>query len=100
MNGVALCGSWWPSERLNVYFLSLLARTVDFRKFEHLLAYDIPEPEVVTFYLGSLDPPNLTPEEMTRTRGSLAAALNLGALISAFDENEFLTAPEFDAWFR
>ena len=65
----------------NVYLLSLLPGTVDFRHFKHLLAYDLErDPEVVTFYLGSMATDHFTPEEFTRARGSLSSVLNGDAL--------------------
>jgi hypothetical protein len=83
----------------NVYLLSLLPGTLDHRRFNHQLAYDLDEdPEVVTFYLGSMTTPNFTPEAITRARGSLASALNDDTLISDFDETHYLTSPELDRW--
>lgn len=81
----------------NVYLLSLLPGTLDHRRFNHQLAYDLDkDPEVVTFYLGSMVTPNFTPEAITRARGSLASALNDETLISDFDETHYLTSPELD----
>jgi hypothetical protein len=82
----------------NVYLLSLLPGTVDFRHFSHMLAYDLEvDPEVITFYLGSLNTENFTPEDLTRARGSLSSALNGDSLISDFDEAHYLTSDKVDA---
>lgn len=84
----------------NVYILSLLPGTLDYRRFHQRLDYDLNEhPEVVTFYLGSMTTSHFTPESITRARGSLAAALNDQTLVRDFDENYFLTSPEADELF-
>lgn len=84
----------------NVYLLSLLPGTLDHRRYHDRLAYDLDrDPEVVTFYLGSMATPNFTPEGVTRARGSLASALNDESLVTEFDETHFLTSPELDAAF-
>lgn len=82
----------------NVYLLSLLPGTVDFRHFQHLLSYDLEvDPEVITFYLGSMTTEFFNPEEFTRARGSLSSALNGDSLISDFDEAHYLTSEKVDA---
>jgi hypothetical protein len=82
----------------NVYLLSLLPGTVDFRHFQNLLAYDLEvDPEVITFYLGCMNTDHFSPEELTRARGSLSSALNSDTLISDFDETHYLTSDKVDA---
>ncbi len=82
----------------NVYLLSLLPGTVDFRHFRNLLAYDLEsDPEVITFYLGCMNTDHFSAEELTRARGSLSSALNEDSLISDFDETHYLTSDKVDA---
>ncbi|MCW5729481.1 MAG: cobalamin-dependent protein [Alphaproteobacteria bacterium] len=84
----------------NVYVLSLLPGTVDFRNFKDLLAFDIErDPEVVTFYLGSLQTRYFSPLEITQARGTMATLLNGRALVENYDENYFLTSHRFERLF-
>jgi hopanoid C-3 methylase len=81
----------------NVYLLSLLPGTQDFRRYHDLLAYDLDlDPEVVTFYLGSMKTEHFDPEGFTRARGSLSSALNDDSLIGDFDESHYLRSEEVD----
>jgi hypothetical protein len=85
----------------NVYVLSLLPGTVDFRRFRHILAFDIEkDPEVITFYLGSLQTQHFSPLEITQARGTMAQLLNGPSLIGNYDENYFLTSSRFQRLFE
>jgi len=84
----------------NVYVLSLLPGTIDFERHHDLLAFDLDvDPEVVTFYLGSLNTPHFTPLEITRARGTMTKLLNGDAAIHSYDETAYLTSPRFEALF-
>ncbi|HEY0514094.1 MAG TPA: radical SAM protein [Thermoanaerobaculia bacterium] len=80
----------------NVYNLSLLPGTVDYRHHRNLLAFDLErDPEVITFYLGCLRTPHFSPLEITQARGSLAKILNGDRMIHDYDENYYITSPRF-----
>jgi hypothetical protein len=80
----------------NVYVLSLLPGTVDYRRYRSMLAFDLnKDPEVVTFYLGSLNTPHFSPFEITQARGTMASLLNNAALVRQQDETNFITSPRF-----
>jgi hopanoid C-3 methylase len=84
----------------NVYNLSLFPGTIDFRKLQHMLAFELDrDPEVITFYLACLQTDNATPLEMTQARGTLAAVLNGDRLIEDFDETSYITHPRFEKLF-
>jgi radical SAM superfamily enzyme YgiQ (UPF0313 family) len=97
-----VCKSINPSIQIyfNVYVLSLLPGTVDYRNFKHMIAFDLDrDPEVITFYLGSLQTQHFTPLEITQARGTLASLLNADGLIEDYDETRFLTSPRFEKLF-
>ena len=51
----------------NIYILSLLPGTVDFKRYKHNLEFDLTrDPEVITFYLGSLRTQYFSPLEITQ----------------------------------
>jgi len=80
----------------NVYNLSLLPGTVDYRHHRGMLAFDLErDPEVITFYLGCLRTRHFSPLEITQARGSLAKVLNGDRLIHDYDENYYITSPRF-----
>jgi hypothetical protein len=82
----------------NIYNLSVFPGTIDFRKLQHLLAFQLDrDPEVITFYLACLNTGS-TPLEMTQARGALSVALN-GRLIEDFDEVSYITHPRFEKMF-
>ena len=84
----------------NIYVLSLLPGTVDYRKYKDLLAYDLEkDPEVITFYLGSLRTKYFSPLEITQARGTMAKLLNSDALIQDYDENYYITCDRFERLF-
>jgi radical SAM superfamily enzyme YgiQ (UPF0313 family) len=76
----------------NVYNLSLLPGTVDYRKYKNLLAFDLEkDPEVITFYLGSLNTSFFDAFDITAVRGSMAQKLNGENLIKDIDEVRYIT---------
>jgi hypothetical protein len=84
----------------NIYVLSLLPGTVDFKRYHNLLAYNLDkDPEVITFYLGSLNTNFFTPLEITQARGAMAKLLNNDALIDDYDEVHYLSSERFEQLF-
>jgi radical SAM superfamily enzyme YgiQ (UPF0313 family) len=85
----------------NVYNLSLFPGTIDYRKLQSTLAFDLDrDPEVITFYLACLNTEHFTPLEMTQARGTLSSVLNGDRLIADFDEISYITHPRFERLFR
>lgn len=81
----------------NVYCLSIFPGTMDYKRLNHMLAFDIERhPEIITFYLGCLQTPFFSPLELTCVRGTLASVLNEHRLIAEFDEIRFLTHSKFE----
>ncbi|UZJ57949.1 radical SAM protein [Pseudomonas sp. KU26590] len=84
----------------NVYILSLLPGTVDFKRHHDRLAYDLNvDPEVITFYLGSLNTDYYSPLEITQARGAMAKMLNNDALIDDYDEVHYISSDRFERLF-
>lgn len=84
----------------NVYILSLLPGTVDFKRHHHRLVYDLNvDPEVITFYLGSLNTDYFSPLEITQARGAMAKMLNNDALIDDYDEVHYISSERFERLF-
>jgi len=85
----------------NVYNLSLFPGTIDYRKLQHTLGFELDrDPEVITFYLACLNTEHFTPLEMTQARGTLSSILNGDRLIEEFDEIRYITHPRFEKLFR
>ncbi|WFS17904.1 cobalamin-dependent protein [Pseudomonas sp. 905_Psudmo1] len=98
----AICRNFNPDVQVyfNVYILSLLPGTVDYKHHNHRLAYDLNiDPEVITFYLGSLNTNYFSPLEITQARGAMAKLLNSDALIDDYDEVHYLSSERFERLF-
>jgi radical SAM superfamily enzyme YgiQ (UPF0313 family) len=84
----------------NVFNLSIFPGTVDYKKLQHLLAFDLEkDPEVITFYLACLNTKYFTALEMTQARGILSSILNGEQLIDKNDKVRCLTNPRFETLF-
>lgn len=97
-----ICKKFNPAVQVyfNVYILSLLPGTVDFKHHNDRLAYDLDkDPEVITFYLGSLRTDHFSPLEITQARGAMAKMLNNDALIDDYDEVHYLSSARFEQLF-
>lgn len=97
-----ICRTFNPAVQVyfNVYILSLLPGTVDFKHHKDRLAYDLDiDPEVITFYLGSLHTDHFSPVEITQARGAMAKRLNSDALIDDYDEVHYLSSERFEQLF-
>lgn len=98
----SVCKAFNPKVQIyfNVYILSLLPGTVDFRRHHDRLAYDLSiDPEVITFYLGSLNTDYFSPLEITQARGAMAKMLNNDALIDDYDEVHYISSERFERLF-
>lgn len=97
-----ICRNFNPDVQVyfNVYILSLLPGTIDFKRHNDRLAYDLDiDPEVITFYLGSLNTDFFSPLEITQARGAMAKLLNSDALIDDYDEVHYLSSDRFERLF-
>ncbi|WP_454869164.1 B12-binding domain-containing radical SAM protein [Pseudomonas farris] len=97
-----LCKAFNPQVQVyfNIYILSLLPGTVDFRRYKQNLEFDLTQdPEVITFYLGSLKTQFFSPLEITQARGAMAKMLNSDALIDDYDEVHYLSSERFEDLF-
>ncbi|WP_439853852.1 B12-binding domain-containing radical SAM protein [Pseudomonas yamanorum] len=97
-----VCKNFNPTVQIyfNVYILSLLPGTVDFKRHHNRLAYDLDvDPEVITFYLGSLNTNYFSPLEITQARGAMAKMLNSDVLIDDYDEVHYLSDERFEQLF-
>lgn len=84
----------------NVFNLSLLPGTGDYKKYQDLLVFDLKkDPEVVSVYLGSLKTKHFTPWEITQARGALTKMLNGDRLIGDYDETDSITSKKFEKVF-
>jgi len=97
-----ICRQLNPSIQVyfNIYILSLLPGTVDFKHYHDRLQYDINvDPEVITFYLGSLKTSYFSPLEITQARGAMAKMLNSDVLIDDYDEVHYISCDRFEQLF-